>query len=371
MAEIKVRAIDHEPKSTQEVEKELLEKHEEQFVDGETNKEIVEAASEPTSESKEEAPKTTEEDKPSLSDGDVLSYIGKRYGKEIESLDQLFEERDNATELPEDVAAYFKYKKETGRTIEDFVKLNKDFDKANPDELLANYYKSTDEYLDPEDIQDMLEEFEYDEDLDDEKEIKKKKLAKKKAVSTAKKYFNEQKEQYKVPLESRQANDPEALKELEQFKTQLQEAKAKEERIASNREIYLKNVKEVFNNDFKGFDFKIDDQTLSYAPAGVEELTKANSDITSWVKHYVDDSGQIANHEGFHKALAIANYPDKFARYFYEKGKADAVTTDAKKTKNIDYSTKRSPEISSKGGLQIKSISATSDGNRLKIRKRK
>ena len=122
-------------------------------------------------------------------------------------------------------------------------------------------------------------------------------------------------------------------KKLTEFRTKLQEAKAKEERIASNREIYLKNVKEVFNNDFKGFDFKIDDQTLSYAPAGVEELTKANSDITSWVKHYLNDSGEISNHKGFHKALAIANYPDKFARYFYEKGKADAVTTDAKKNK--------------------------------------
>jgi hypothetical protein len=363
MAEMKVRVIDHEPKSTQEVEKELLEKHEEQFVDGETNKEEkVEGA---------EVSASTEEDKPSLSDGDVLSYIGKRYGKEIDSLDQLFEERDNAADLPEDVAAYFKYKKETGRTIEDFVKLNKDFDKANPDELLANYYKSTDEYLDDEDISDMLEDFDYDEDLDDEKEIKKKKLAKKKAVSTARKFFEEQKEQYKVPLESRKANDPEADKEMAEFKIKLQEAKAKEERISDNREIYLKNVKEVFNDDFKGFDFEIDDQTLSFTPAGVEELQKSNGDITNWVKNYLNESGEITNHKGFHKALAIANYPDKFARFFYEKGKADAVTTDAKNTKNIDYSTTKSPEVSSKGGMQIKAVTATSDGNRLKIRKRK
>ena len=350
MAEIKVRSLEQvESKSTQEVEKELLEKHEAQFVDGETS----------------------EKEEPSLNDGDVLSYIGKRYGKEIESLDQLFEERNNAEELPEDVASYFKYKKETGRSIEDYVKLNKDFDKTDPDDLLANFYKSTDEYLDDEDIKDMLEEFDYDEDLDDERDIKKKKLAKKKALSTARKFFEEQKEKYKMPLESRQAVDPEATKEIEEYKTKLQEAKAKEERISSNRDVYLKKVEEVFNDDFKGFDFKMDDQTLSFSPAGLEELKKKNGDITNWVKEYLDDSGQIENFGGFHKALAMASYPDKFARFFYDKGKADAVTTDAKKTKNIDYNTKKSPEISSKGGLQIKSITATSDGNRLKIRKRK
>jgi len=363
MAEITVKALDVEEKSTQEVEKELLEKHEAQFVDGETSTEKVTE----TTEDKV----VEEEEKPSLSDGDVLSYIGKRYGKEIESLDQLFEERNNSEELPEDVAAYFKYKKETGRSIEDFVKLNKDFDKTEPNELLANYYKLTDEYLDDEDIDDMLEDFDYDEDLDDEKEIKKKKLAKKKAVSTARKFFEEQKEQYKMPLESRQAVDPEASKEMAEYKTKLQEAKARDERIASNREIYLKTVEEVFNDDFKGFDFKIDDQTLSFNPAGVEELKKANGDITNWVKNYLNDSGEINDRKGFHKALAIANYPDKFARFFYDKGKADAVTADAKRTKNIDYSERKAPEVSSKGGMQIKAVSATSDGNRLKIRKRK
>jgi len=370
MAELKVRVLDEvEQKSTQEIEKELLEKHESQFVDGETSEK--KETETPNVEAQATTEEPVKEEKPSLTDGDVLSYIGKRYGKEIDSLDQLFEERSNAEDLPEDVAAYFKYKKETGRSIEDFVKLNRDFDKADPNELLANYFKSTDEYLDPEDIQDMLEEFEYDEDLDDEKEIKKKKLAKKKALSSARKFLDEQKEQYKVPLESSKVVDPEAEKEMAEFKTKLQEAKVKEERIASNREIYLKKVKEVINEDFKGFDFKIDDQTLSYTPAGVDELRKSNSDITHWVKKYLDDSGEINNHEGFHKALAIANYPDKFAKFFYEKGKADAVTADAKSTKNIDYSTKKAPEISSKGGLSIKAMSATSDGNRLRIRKRK
>jgi hypothetical protein len=114
--------------------------------------------------------------------------------KTINSLDELFESKQTSPELPEDVAAYFKYKQETGRSIEDFVNLNKDFSKVDQDELLANYYQATDDYLDKDDVASMLEEFEYDEDLDDEKNIKKVKLAKKKAVSEARKYFEKEKE---------------------------------------------------------------------------------------------------------------------------------------------------------------------------------
>jgi hypothetical protein len=368
MADIKVRSLDDvEQKSKAQVEEELLQKHEDQFEDSETTQvETTETVTVPeeTTEAKEEAP--------SFDDKDVLSHINERYGKTINSLDELFEARETTPELPEDVAAYFKYKQETGRTIEEFVKLNRDFSNVDQDELLANYYKTKDEYLDNDDVEAMLEDFQYDEDIDEERDIKKKKLAKKKAVAEARKFFEDQKEQYKIPLESRQESiDPEVSKELEEFKKQRKEAKEYEESVAKNREIYLKQLDEVFDSKFKGFEFKIDDQVLSYNPSSVDELKSKNVDVTGWVKSYLGENGLLKDYEGFHRALAIANYPDKFARYFYEKGKSDAVTTDAKRTKNVNLSVNKSPEVSQKGGMQIKTVTSPSDGNRLRIRKRK
>lgn len=371
MSELKVKAVEaEEQKSKAQVEEELLQKHEDQFVDSEettVKEEKVEVSNNET-----EAKETMTETKASFNDEDVLSHINERYGKTISSIDELFETREASPELPEDIATYFKYKQETGRSLEDFVKLNKDYSKVDQDELLASYYKTKDDYLDDEDVQSMLEEFSYDEEYEEAKDIKKKKLAKKKAIAEAKKFFEEQKAQYKIPLESRgDGIDEETKKRLDEYQQSLKQAKEDEERVSKSRDAYLKKLDEIFNDDFKGFEFKIDDQVLSYKPAGSEDLKKTNVDLANFVKKYVGEDGQLNDFKGYHRALAIANHPDKFARFFYEKGMADAVTEDAKTTKNVDLSMKKSPEVSVKGGTQIKSLTATSDGNRLRIRKRK
>tara|TARA_R100001509_G_scaffold165663_1_gene148698 strand:- start:4307 stop:5413 length:1107 start_codon:yes stop_codon:yes gene_type:complete len=368
MSDFKVRAMDDvEQKSKAQVEEELLQKHEEQFVDAEVKVEAP--ANETTVETTEGS--AEDETKSSFSDEDVLSYIGERYGKTINSLDELLEERETAPELPEDVAAYFKYKQETGRTIEDFVKLNRDFSKVDQDEMLINYYKATDEYLDDEDVASMIEEFSFDAEYDEEKEIKKKKLAKKKAVSQARKFFEEQKEQYKMPLESSSASiDSKLTEELEGYRAQLKEAEENDKKSKVMRDSFLQKVEEVFNDNFKGFEFKIDDQVISYTPAEANTLKSSQKDMNNFIAKFSDDKG-INDHAGFHRSLAIASYPEKFAKFFYEKGKSDAVTTDAKRTKNIDLSVNRAPEVTSKGGMQIKAVTAQSNGNSLKIRKRK
>lgn len=374
MTELKVRAVDaEEQKSKVEVEEELLQKHEDQFEDSETTTIPNEKVEAPEVEStKEETPETETQEKPSFSDEDVLSHINERYGKTISSIDELFETREAAPELPEDIATYFKYKQETGRSLEDFVKLNKDYSKVDQDQLLASYYKTKDDYLDDEDIQAMLEDFSYDAEYEEEKDIKKKKLAKKKAIAEAKKFFEEQKAQYKIPLESRgDGIDSDTQKKLDEYQQSLKQAKEDDERLSKTRDTYLKKLNEIFNEDFKGFEFKIEDQVLSYKPAGSEDLKKTNSDFANFIKSYVGEDGQLKDYVGFHRALAIANHPDKFARFFYEKGMADAVTEDAKTTKNVDLSIKKSPEVSVKGGTQIKALSNSSDGNRLRIRKRK
>jgi len=359
---ITVREVDAgEEKSTAQVEEALLKKHEEQFGDPNETTVVDKIKAE---ESQDEVPRLKEED--------VLSFIGERYGKTINSMDELMEKRETSEELPEDVSAYFKYKKETGRGINDFVKLNKDYSEESPDKVLADYYLATEEGLDAEDVSDMIEEFAYDEDLDEDSDIKKKKLAKKRAVTKAKKFFEEEKEKYKLPLES----SPEGIsesnqKDLESYKQYLADAKSVDEESDRRVDFFIKKTDEVFNNDFKGFDFEIGDKNLTYSPGTVQELKKSQSDISNFIKKYMGDDGLITDAVGYHKALSMAMNPDRFAKFFYEQGRADAVTSDAKNSKNTDLELRRTPETVNKGGLQIKAVSQSSNNNGLRIKSRK
>ena len=362
--EIKVRAIEgSDNKSVQEVEKELLEKHEEQFEDSSPKEEVTIVEETPQVESKEE---TKEEI--SLTDEDVLSYIGKRYGKDINSFDELMQERETSEELPEDVAAYFKYKKETGRGIEDYVKLKRDFDSMDDDKLLAEYYLSTEEGIEKDDAYDMVEEFDFDEDIDEEKQIKKLKLAKKKEIAKAKKFFNEQKEMYNQPLESSTVGmTEEAQKDLEAYKQYIDKAKSYQEENRRKSEWFLKKTNEVFNNEFKGFEFKLDDRKVTYSPGDAEELKKSQNDIANFYNKYLDDKGLLADPQGYHRALSIAMNPERFAKFFYEQGKSEAVEDVLRKQKNVTVNTRRAPEVVTKGGMKIKSVNSDS-GRGLKIR---
>jgi len=206
--EIKVRDLGEvEAKSTQQIEQELLDKHEAE-VSGET-------APEPES----------EPEAPALSEDDVRSFLSNRYGREIGSLDELAEVRETAPDLPEDVAAYYKYKQETGRGLEDFMKVNQNLDEADGDGLLKEYLLQTEDGLDAEDVEMMMEDYKFDEDLDDEADIKKAKLAKKKAVAKAKRFFEEQKEKYQAPLESRGAGSLEDSEEYQEYKQYVEQSK--------------------------------------------------------------------------------------------------------------------------------------------------
>ena len=227
--EIKVRAVeDVETKSVQEVEAQLLEKHEESL-----NETPVEPVAEAVVDQE-------------LKEEDVLSYIGKRYGRDISSLDELNQERAQSEELPEDVAAYFKYKKETGRGIEDFVKLNRDVDTVDPNTMLKEYLMATEEGLDEEDIESVMQEYDYDEDLDDEAFIKKTKVAKKKIIAKAKKHFEEQKEAYKIPLESSGSLSLEDNEEYQSYKQYVEQSKTFQEEQTRKAEWFGQKSDEVF-----------------------------------------------------------------------------------------------------------------------------
>ena len=386
--DIKVREVtDVESKSTQEVEKELLEKHEqeqqqkEEIVVEEQNTEEPVAEAEASQEVEveqtevsepEEVKEVKEEEAPpvqpsELNEDEVLSYIGKRYGKEINSIDELVNAREEAEDLPTDVAAYLKYKKETGRGIDDYAKLQKDYSDMDSDSLLREYYSITEEGLDSDDIDMMMEDFVYDEEINEPSEIKKIKLAKKKEIAKAKKFLKQQQELYKQPLESRESSATANNEELIEYRQYLESAKAQQEDANQKREWFVKKSDEVFSSEFKGFKFTIGENDVVYSPGSASELKKAQETPLNFVNKYLDSNGFIKDAEGYHKALAIAMNPDKFAQFFYEQGKSQATDDVIRKTKNVDMTERSAPQVSAKSGFQVKSVSQPSSrGLRIK-----
>jgi len=342
-------------KSTQEIEQELLNKHEEQNIATETTAEtVVNTAVVP--------------EKMEMKDEDVLSYIEKRYGKQINSIEELTRERQEAEALPEDVAAYFKYKKETGRGIEDFVKLNKNLNDLTPDKILRDYLVATEKGLDNEDIDSIMEGYSYDEELDDDQTVKKVKLEKKKMVAKAKEYFESEKEKYKMPTESvGKTISDEDTKQLEEYKRYIQESVSLSEQNQRREQWYQQKTSEVFGSEFKGFEFSLEDNKLVYVPADAAELKKIHSDPSNFSKKFIGEDGLLKDPVGYHKALAVAMNPEKFAKFFYEQGKSEAVDDVMRKTKNVNMSTRQAPQSASVGGTQIRAVDQDS-GRSLRIK---
>ena len=359
MAEFKVRDLGEvESKSVQEVEKALLEKHEQQM--NQEGAPVIESEN------------PVEKQELSIKDEDVLSHIKNRYGKEINSLDELFAEREASTELPEDVEAFFKYKKETGRGMDDFMKLNKDYDQMDSDLLLRDYYKQTEEGLDDDDIKDLIDsKFGYDEDLDDDLLVKKQKLAKKRELTKAKKFFKERQEAYKVPLESsKEPADAKYDEELRSYRDKMKEAESIEAENQKKREWFSKKTDELFSDEFKGFEFNVNDERITFKPADAAELKSSQQSPFNFINKYIGEDGLLKDAAGYHKALSVAMNPEKFAKFFYEQGQAAAVDGMAKRSKNIDMDTRRAPEITKKGGMQVRSVNQDS-GRGLKIRSKR
>ena len=380
--DIKVREVTAEEKSSQQIEQELLEKHEqkqEEISKQETVEEVkkdVEVKEDVQEEEKvqeeikqedETTPVNNEQTSKEIAEDEVLSFIGKRYGKEINSIDELISKREESEKLPEDVAAYLKYKKETGRGFNDFAKLQKDYTELSPDALLREYYSITEEGLDSEDIDLLMEDFVYDEEVHEPNEIKKIKLAKKKEIAKAKKFLKQQQEQYKQPLESRESSATANNEELIEYRQYLESAKTQQEEATQKREWFIKKSDEVFSSEFKGFKFNIGENEIVYTPGSASELKKAQESPLNFINKYLDSNGFMKDAEGYHRALALAMNPEKFAQFFYEQGQSQATDDVIRKTKNVDMTERSAPEVSVKSGFQVKSVSQPSSrGLRIK-----
>jgi len=373
--EIKVKEVSSEQKSIAEVEEKLLKEHEQQIENSTADSEGVAGSVESTASTQtEESVQSKEETQESaIKDEDVLSYIRDRYNKEITSVDDLFTQQESNEELPDDVKAFFEYKRETGRGIDDFVKLQKDYDEMDASDLLTNYYSATEEGLDDIDIQDLIEDkFGYDEDLDDDKDIKKRKLAQKRELVKAKKFFNEQKDKYKIPLESSGSGlSDDAQEELQRYKSYIDESNNTQEQTKKRYDYFLNKTKEVFNDEFKGFEFEVGGNKINFKPGDAKELNSLQSNVSNFVNKYMDsETGLMNDPKGYHRALSMAMNPDKFAQFFYEQGVAATVDNVSKKSKNINMDVRSANQSVTKNGQSIRAISSDSSRG-LKIKSRK
>jgi hypothetical protein len=351
MENFKVRSVDFEQKSVVEVEQELIEQHEQKLAE----QQVEET---PVVEVQPEVQPRVE-----IKDEDVLSYIGNRYNKEIKSLDELFEQRESNGDLDPEIATYMKYKQETGRGYDDFVKLNRDIDKVDSMSLLAEYKKQVEE-LDDEDVAWELSKYEYDEDLDDESDIKEKKLVLKKELKKAKEYFEKQKDQFKVPLESRGSSVPEAdREEYETFRKYKQSESSQEEDNLKRSQYFAEKTDSLFNDKFEGFKYNVGEESFVFKPAEANTLKQNQSNLVEFIQSFLDENGYLKDAEDYHRRIAMAMNPEKFAQYFYEQGKAKGVEGIARDSKNIEMKTRTNTQSApSNNGLQIRAVDDGTNG---------
>jgi len=380
--DIKVKDIGvKEEKSLSQKEEEVINKASEDVKETSAPVEQVDTSDEsttPTQEQESVQPQSeTQKDitqSSELNEEDVLKYIKNTYNKDVSSVNDLFAEKEKPQELPEDVSAFLEYRKKTGRGFEDYVKLNRNFKDMDETQLLREYYQATEEDLDAEDIQYMMEDFAYDSEVDEENVIKKKKLAFKKEIGKARKFFEEQKEMYKEPLESSTASiSKEQEEQLAAYDQYVKDAQTYEEEIKRRRDWFLKKTDEVFDTEFKGFDFKVgEDKVITFLPSkDVEGIKRVNSGANALAEVYLDsETGLIKDASGYHRAISVARNPERFAKFFYEQGKADATEDVTKKIKNVNMTTRSAPQVVKKDGMTIRALNP-SEGRGLKIRSKK
>ena len=286
---------------------------------------------------------------------------------EAEYKEAIRDEKVVGKSLPENIEKLVSFMEETGGDISDYVRLSADYSNVDNETLLKEYYKQTKPYLEGEDISLMLEDFSYDEDLDEQRDIRKKKLAFKEEVAKAKSFLEETKSRYYDEIKLRPGVTQDQQKATDFFNRYNEEQKAGKAKHSE----FLKRTNELLTDDFKGFDFNVGESKFRYSVKNPQKVAEAQSNISDFIGTFLNDKGEVKDTKGYHKALYAARNADTIAQHFYEQGKADAVRDVMVKSKNISTE----PRKTSGGdvfinGLKVKAISGA-DSSKLKIKTRK
>ena len=269
--------------------------------------------------------------------------------------------------LPENIEKLVSFMEETGGGIEDYVRLNADYTNVDSNTLVREYYKQTKPHLDSEDVSLLLEDFDYDEDIDEPKDIRKKKIAFKEEVAKAKDFLEGLKSKYYDEIKLRPGVTQDQQKAMDFFNRYNEEQRV----VEHNKQAFINQTSSIFSNDFKGFDFNIGEKKFRYGIKNPESVAENQKDIANFVKTFLNDKGEVVKVKEYHKALYAARNADTIAQHFYEQGKADAVKDVMAKSKNISTEPRRttSGDVFI-GGLKVKSVSGL-DSSKLKIKTKK
>lgn len=325
----------------------------------------------------DESPSTTEEleevqqeeEAPQQTVEEIVSEEPNEALKEL--ADEVEKSEATGKPLPENIQKLVDFMEETGGSLEDYVELNTDVSELDNMTALEQYYKKTKPHLSPEELSFMLEDnFSYDNDLDDEKDIMRKKLALKEEVANAKQYLENQKTKYYEEIKNGSALTPEANKALEFFNRYNKEQEDKNTIVERQRSTFDKKTDSLFNDEFKGFEYKVGDKTFRYNIKNAQEIKNTQSDINNFVKRFLAEDNTMSDAKGYHKSLYTAMNADSIAQHFYEQGKADALKDSIAKSKNVSMQPRQGLGEVKAGGTKFKILGGeTSADFKVKLKK--
>jgi len=324
---------------------------------------------EPVQEQKEVQPEAEAQETPALeeiTEEDVVEEITE----EVE--EAIAESESTGKPLPENIQKLVDFIEETGGDINDYVKLNQDYSKLDNQDLLYEYYKQTKPHLNSEEINFLMEDtFSYDEDVDEEKDIKRKKLALKEQVANARAHLDGQKSKYYEEIKAGSKLTNEQQKAINFFNRYNKESEVKQKTVKKNSEIFTQKTNQVFNDKFKGFEYSVGDKKYRFNVNNAEEVKTTQSNINNFTKKFLDKNSTLSDAKGYHKSLFTAMNADAVAKHFYEQGKADALKQSVAKSKNVNMNPRQAHGQVEAGGIKVKVLGDNSSDFKFKIKNNK
>ena len=286
-----------------------------------------------------------------------------------ELLDAKIEEAETGKTIPENLQKVVDFMEDTGGTLEDYVKLNQDFTNYDDKALLREYYKNTKSHLTSDEIDFLIEDdFSYDEEADDERDVKKKKIALKEQVANAKSHLDGQKSKYYEEIKAGSKLTPEQKKAMDFFNRYNKESEETQKIAKTNTDIFTQKTNSLFNDKFKGFEYNVGDKKYRFNVKDAKEVKQTQSDLNNFTKKFLDKNSALNDAKGYHKSLFTAMNPDAIAGHFYEQGKADALKDSVAKAKNINMDPRQSFSNDNTSGPKFKVLNDDSPNFKFKIK---
>ena len=345
----------------------------EQPVDNTEAEDVQEKVIEETTDKKEVVERSTEENTEQPVLEEIISEETEEVVEELkEKAEEVVTETKTTSEsIPKDIQKLMEFMKETGGDLNDYVTLNQDYSDLDNLSLLEEYYTQTKPHLNKEEINFLMEDqFSYDEDTDDERDIRRKKLALKEQVANAKTQLEENKSKYYEDIKAGSKLTSEQQKAMDFFNRYNKESEETQRVADEAKSTFLNKTDKVFDSKFKGFEYNIGDKKFRFNVNNAEKVKDEQSDFRNFVGKFLDEKQNMNDAEGYHKSLFTANNADAIANHFYEQGKADAIKDSVAKAKNVNMDPRQSHGTIEAGGIKVKVLGEDSSDFKFKIKQK-